>query len=227
MRKMRSASASFALALAFAAAIPFAAHAAQGLNGSYFITPTESNSLANALNAINGKSPTATFTANTVCFPTCGGTLNDGGSTIANFLGGNATGLTPNSVNNLGDHVVILTGFFDAPTSGNFTFSLQSDDGSELLLNNKVALTNDFDHSFMGPSGTFFLNAGLTPIEIVQFEDSGTTGLTVTVNGSPLGGSMITTSAVPEPATWAMLILGVAMIGLTIRRRREAMALAA
>lgn len=33
--------------------------------------------------------------------------------------------------------------------------------------------------------------------------------------------------AVPEPATWTMMILGVAMVGFTGRRRREAMALAA
>jgi hypothetical protein len=35
------------------------------------------------------------------------------------------------------------------------------------------------------------------------------------------------TSAVPEPATWAMLILGVAMVGFAARRRREGMVLAA
>lgn len=33
--------------------------------------------------------------------------------------------------------------------------------------------------------------------------------------------------AVPEPATWAMLILGVAMIGFAVRRRSEGAPLAA
>jgi hypothetical protein len=227
MFKMRLVSASFALALA--AAIPFAAHAAQGLNGSYYTTSSQIGSLATALSDISGQTPAATFTANTVCFPSCGNVVNDG-STISEFLGGNATGLTNNSLTNLSDHVVVLTGYFDAPTAGNYTFGLQSDDGSELLLNNKVALDNDLDHSIGGPSGSVYLSAGWTPIEIVQFEDSGTTGLTVTVDGDPLGGSWIATSAtsaVPEPATWAMLILGVAMIGFAVRRHRAGLTLAA
>jgi hypothetical protein len=37
----------------------------------------------------------------------------------------------------------------------------------------------------------------------------------------------IVVSGVPEPSTWALLILGVAMIGLAARRRREGMFLAA
>lgn len=36
-----------------------------------------------------------------------------------------------------------------------------------------------------------------------------------------------TATTVPEPATWAMMILGVAMIGFAARRRREGVALAA
>ncbi len=39
-----------------------------------------------------------------------------------------------------------------------------------------------------------------------------------TGNGS-YGGSIVVTSAVPEPATWAMMILGIAAVGSTMRRR--------
>jgi hypothetical protein len=224
MIKMRFVGASLALALT--AALPFVAHAAQGLNGSYYTTGSGIGTLATALSDISTETPAATFTANTVCFPSCGSTTNDTPSSIATFLGRNATGLTPNSVTNLSDHVVVLRGYFDAPTSGNYTFNLQSDDGSMLVLNSNV-LKNDYDHAISGQSGTFYLSAGWQPIEILQFEDSGTTGLTVDVNGNPLGGTWIATTAVPEPATWATLILGVAMIGFAVRRRREEMALAA
>jgi hypothetical protein len=34
-------------------------------------------------------------------------------------------------------------------------------------------------------------------------------------------------SAVPEPATWTMTILGLGMVGFAARRRREGMAIAA
>lgn len=40
------------------------------------------------------------------------------------------------------------------------------------------------------------------------------------------GGSFVFEGTVPEPATWAMLILGVAMIGFATRRRREGVAVA-
>lgn len=42
-----------------------------------------------------------------------------------------------------------------------------------------------------------------------------------------VGGSTLTISAVPEPVTWAMLIVGVAMIGFAARRRSEGAAVAA
>lgn len=41
------------------------------------------------------------------------------------------------------------------------------------------------------------------------------------------GGNVELASAVPEPATWAMLILGLAMIGFAARRRREGVIVAA
>jgi hypothetical protein len=41
------------------------------------------------------------------------------------------------------------------------------------------------------------------------------------------GGPSSTLDAAPEPATWAMLILGVGMIGIAARRRRESRALVA
>jgi len=39
-------------------------------------------------------------------------------------------------------------------------------------------------------------------------------------------GATLTGGGVPEPATWAMMILGMGGIGVTLRRRRSALALA-
>lgn len=41
-----------------------------------------------------------------------------------------------------------------------------------------------------------------------------------TGNGS-YGGSIVVTSPIPEPATWAMMIAGIAAVGMTMRRRNQ------
>jgi hypothetical protein len=41
-----------------------------------------------------------------------------------------------------------------------------------------------------------------------------------TGNGS-YGGSIVVSAAVPEPATWAMMIAGIAAVGMTMRRRAQ------
>jgi PEP-CTERM motif len=62
-----------------------------------------------------------------------------------------------------------------------------------------------------------FASLGVTPGTYVWTWGTGADADSLTMN---IGG-------VPEPATWAMLILGVAMVGLTARRRRKAAPLAA
>ena len=119
----------------FSAAIGIAnaAQATTGLNGSYYDLGYEPGSVANALaDVASFGPPTATFTATTICFPSCGNTIGDGGSTIAQFLGGNAINLSPNSVADLSGHVAVLTGYLDITTGGTYNFALGSDDGSEL-----------------------------------------------------------------------------------------------
>jgi hypothetical protein len=221
-------------ALALLIAAPVGAQAASGLNGAYYaLAPQPSGvgaaggpgSVATALSEIAGLTPTASFTATSVCFPSCGNTIGDGGSSVANFLGGNATGLTASSVTDLSNHVVVLTGFLNVAASGMQTFSLASDDGSELIINNQVVSLDDGDHGFGGPgSVSVNLTKGFNPIEIVQFEDGGFTGLTVTENGAALGGNEIVTTAVPEPATWAMMLAGFGGLGAAMRARRRSVA---
>jgi hypothetical protein len=49
----------------------------------------------------------------------------------------------------------------------------------------------------------------------------------VDLAGVRAGNGAIEIAFVPEPATWAMLILGMAMVGSAIRRRREGASAAA
>jgi hypothetical protein len=207
------------------------AQADQGLNGAYYQFNTSPGSVANAESLIaSSGGPAATFTANTVCFPSCGNTIGDGGA-LADFLGGNASNISSNSITDLSDHAIVLTGQIDL-TQGE-QLSLGSDDGSALWINGAMLIDNDGDHGFGSASATYTGQSGWQTIEILQFEDGGVTGLSVNANTGAggdwvaLGGDAISTGAVPEPSTWAMMALGFAGLGYAgFRTSRKAAAAA-
>ena len=66
-----------------------------------------------------------------------------------------------------------LTGFIDAPETGVYTFHLDSDDGSRMLIGNTTVVDNDGLHSALEKSGTIALASGLHPITIEYFEKTG------------------------------------------------------
>ncbi|MFM9977947.1 MAG: DUF4394 domain-containing protein, partial [Sphingomonadaceae bacterium] len=101
-----------------------------------------------------------------------------------------------------------------------------------------------------GPGGGIYTNVapigfGLTSTSNVGFDISGSTGMAFfniedalysinlmpgtnnaanfigTIGVGPLIGLTATTGAVPEPATWAMMITGFGIVGATARRRRR------
>ena len=133
-------------ALAVLMGAPISAEAGQGLNGAYYqplpdqglgVSPGGPGSIAEALALIASEAPTATFTATTVCFPSCGATIGDSGSTLTEFLGGNATNLSSDPVTDLSDHLVVLTGYLGYRGGWPLAISAcRSDDGSEILINN-------------------------------------------------------------------------------------------
>ena len=107
--------------------------------------------------------------------------------------------------------------------------------GNPLALTFDPALTATADPSFFGPllnvtgdfrmTGGFEAYNGSTWVSAGTFYDTfvgkpeGAQGL----RGSLGGGFYYTaaTAAVPEPATWAMMLLGFGGIGIAIRRRRQ------
>ena len=64
-----------------------------------------------------------------------------------------------------------FVGYISIPTSGAFTFSLRSDDGSNMYLHNKLFIENDGSHSARTRSNIVALDKGLHPIRIDYFED--------------------------------------------------------
>ena len=83
-----------------------------------------------------------------------------------------------------------------------------------------VTLSNDGDHAFNTVSLDYTLSAGQHTISILQFEDVGATGLTVKINGAALDSSILQTTPVPEPETWALFSAAIGVMGVAVRRRR-------
>ena len=81
------------------------------------------------------------------------------------------------------------------PESGGWTFSLQSDDGSRLLIGDEVVVSHDGIHSFTERSGTIGLAAGTHRLRIEFFERSASAGLIARWEGPGLPKSTIPASA--------------------------------
>ena len=72
---------------------------------------------------------------------------------------------------------VRLTGSIVIPTTGNWNFSLGSDDGSSLTINGTLVINNDNAHSFTTKTGTITLSAGTYTIDVKFFEAGGSAGM--------------------------------------------------
>lgn len=115
------------------------------------------------------------------------------------------------------------------PVTGSFDFDTVTNSVSNVVYT-----------SFYGPRSTgstypldstlkqvVFGDVNSTNYDVFQLSGSLANGGTLTITGGThpgvvedAGGSLVSaTSAVPEPTTWAMLLLGFGMIGLAMRKR--------
>ncbi|MBW6525273.1 PEPxxWA-CTERM sorting domain-containing protein [Sphingomonas sp. RHCKR7] len=126
-------------------------------------------------------------------------------------------------------------GYFQVSASGSGSTTFDP----ALFVSNRRVYFNGFDNGFYGdPAGTALTNlpANVRPIPasgacrlgsdgpLPPFNDDdmcGTVRYTLSYDYTPFG------AAVPEPATWAMMVLGFGLAGAAIRRRRRADAHAA
>jgi hypothetical protein len=110
--------------------------------------------------------------------------------------------------------------------TGTQTLTVNGYDGATLVGTDTYTLTNTtgfipaYDN-WTTEAASDLSGKTLTSLEIVL---DGATSQYKSVDNIVLNPAV---AAVPEPATWAMLTLGVAMIGLAARRRRAGMAVAA
>ncbi|VAX36280.1 hypothetical protein MNBD_PLANCTO03-296 [hydrothermal vent metagenome] len=70
-----------------------------------------------------------------------------------------------------------LTGTITIPDSGNWGFSLGSDEGAALWINGQLVIYDGDAHSYRDIQGSLYLNAGAYPIEVRYREGSWTNGL--------------------------------------------------
>lgn len=92
---------------------------------------------------------------------------------------------------------MVFTTTLVVPTTGNYEFRLNSDDGSQLYIDGQLVVDYDGDHGASGPvivTGVP-LDAGNRELQIFYYENGGGNSLTVEWDGSgsiaPIGGSYI------------------------------------
>lgn len=74
-------------------------------------------------------------------------------------------------------------GYVHIPTSGNYTFYTDSDDGSGLFIDGVKIVDNDGNHGMLERSGNVMLSSGLHEIEVLFFENTGNEQLLVGISG--------------------------------------------
>jgi hypothetical protein len=194
-----------------------------GLDGSYYAFTSTPGNLANTQLLISQMAaPSATFTATTVCFPSCGNSIGDGAS-LTDYLGGNAVNVSANNIVGLSDHAVVLNGYIAIATAGTYQFGLTSDDGSQLQIGGTTVINNDGDHGFGGSAANVqFIDAGLYAFNVLAFEDGGSTGVTVLQNNSALATSQLYSAAltsVPLPGTAWLFASVLGGLGVSAKAR--------
>lgn len=80
------------------------------------------------------------------------------------------------SVRSSDDNVGLLyQGYIEIPVSGDYTFYLNSDGGSNLFIHDAHVIDNDFNHGDAERSGTMKLTAGLHPFRLYYKHTTGST----------------------------------------------------
>lgn len=98
---------------------------------------------------------------------------------------------------------LLFTGFWEVKSAGTYRFSLASDDGSRLKINNKTVINNDGIHPSTTVQGELDLTVGVHKVEISIFQGGGEFELSSEVSGPGLPksdlGSLLRPTLTPVP----------------------------
>jgi hypothetical protein len=106
-----------------------------------------------------------------------------------------------------------MQAYFLVPTTGEYTFSTGSDDGSVLFIDGQMVVNNDFFQGYTVRQGTVDLTAGYHAFDLQYFQGGGGSSLTM---GVPAGVAIA--GETPEPGTWLLALFG-AVAATAIRFR--------
>jgi hexosaminidase len=82
------------------------------------------------------------------------------------------------------EYGIVFTGFINVNENASFEFSLNSDDGSRLYIDNQLIIDNDDKHARYERSSDVALKAGLHKIKVLYFDDGPGSTLQVSVKGT-------------------------------------------
>lgn len=159
---------------------------------------------------------------------------------IASFSFSNFSGIIKNGSSGVfadatdGTQAAFIQSFMDtAPTISWSLSGLTLGQAYKLSFDSAGSLivpTNTFTVTILGGAPSALYNPTTTySNNVINFTATSTSG-TIDFNGSLIAGNTATAidnlvlSAVPEPATWAMLVIGFGMVGFVARRRTAAVA---
>lgn len=106
--------------------------------------------------------------------------------------------LTPRTRNEL--FAFRYTGYVSVPTDGQYTFYLNSDDGSQLFVGSQLVVNNNGLHAATERSGSIGLKAGLHALTVTFFEKTGQEVLVASYAGPGLSKQVIPAAALVQQA---------------------------
>ena len=120
-------------------------------------------------------------------------------STVPRSASGTATGFDLSKRTKESLFALKFTGYIRVPATDVYRFFVRSDDGSRLWIGDALVVDNDDLHSSRERSGVIALGAGLHPIAVAMFEQSGGFELEVSWSGPGIPKARLPIAALARP----------------------------